>query len=59
LGLLVAMTLLVPAQADAQSTDERRMVPQGTAVRLSALREDSRYRDTFVREFGSLTPGTR
>jgi endo-1,4-beta-xylanase len=50
------MALLVPAQAEAQSTDERRMVPQGTAVRLSALHEDSRYRDTFVREFGSLTP---
>jgi endo-1,4-beta-xylanase len=31
-------------------------VPQGTAVRLSALRDDARYRDTFLREFDSLTP---
>jgi endo-1,4-beta-xylanase len=33
-----------------------RIVPQGAAVRLSALRGDSSYRDTFVREFDSLTP---
>ena len=31
-------------------------VPQGGAVRLSALRDDTRYRDTFLREFDSLTP---
>jgi endo-1,4-beta-xylanase len=33
-----------------------RAVPQGAAVRLSALRSDSIYRDTFAREFDSLTP---
>ncbi len=33
-----------------------RAVPQGAAVRLSALRSDSTYRDTFAREFDSLTP---
>ncbi|MEA2224059.1 MAG: endo,4-beta-xylanase [Solirubrobacteraceae bacterium] len=33
-----------------------RAVPQGTAVRLAALRNDARYRDTFLREFDSLTP---
>ncbi len=31
-------------------------MPLGSAVRLSALREDTRYRDTFLREFDSLTP---
>ncbi len=33
-----------------------RAVPQGAAVRLSALRSDAAYRDTFTREFDSLTP---
>jgi endo-1,4-beta-xylanase len=33
-----------------------RHVLQGAAVRLSALRRDPRYRDTFLREFDSLTP---
>ncbi len=33
-----------------------RDVPLGSAVRLSALRGDPRYRDTFLREFASLTP---
>jgi len=33
-----------------------RAVPQGAAVRLSALRSDTAYRDTFEREFDSLTP---
>jgi endo-1,4-beta-xylanase len=33
-----------------------RAVPQGTAVRLAALRSDTSYRDTFLREFDSLTP---
>ena len=31
-------------------------MPQGSAVRLSDLRTDGRYRDTFLREFDSLTP---
>jgi endo-1,4-beta-xylanase len=31
-------------------------VPLGTAVRLPAVRGDERYRDTFVRDFDSLTP---
>ncbi len=33
-----------------------RAVPQGAAVRVSALRSDTAYRDTFIREFDSLTP---
>jgi endo-1,4-beta-xylanase len=33
-----------------------RAVPQGTALRLSALRGGDRYRDTFLREFDSMTP---
>lgn len=32
-----------------------RAVAQGAAVRLSVLRSDPRYRDTFLREFDSLT----
>jgi endo-1,4-beta-xylanase len=32
-----------------------RAVPQGSAVRLASLRSDARYRDTFLREFDSLT----
>lgn len=65
LGLLIGIALLLPSQAGAQSDGERRavpqsdgdrrVVPQGAAVRLSALRDDSRYRDTFLREFDSLT----
>lgn len=33
-----------------------RRVSQGAAVRLGPLRSDARYRDTFLREFDSLTP---
>jgi endo-1,4-beta-xylanase len=33
-----------------------RGVPQGAAVRLSALNGGDGYRDTFVREFDSMTP---
>jgi endo-1,4-beta-xylanase len=33
-----------------------RVVPQGTALRLDTLQSDARYRDTFLREFDSLTP---
>jgi endo-1,4-beta-xylanase len=33
-----------------------RHVQQGAAVRLDALRRDTRYRDTFLREFDALTP---
>jgi endo-1,4-beta-xylanase len=33
-----------------------RRVEQGAAVRLSALRRDTGYRDTFLREFDALTP---
>jgi endo-1,4-beta-xylanase len=33
-----------------------RDVPLGSAVRLASLRGDTRYRDTFLREFSSMTP---
>ena len=39
-----------------EAADPLRTVPQGSAVRLSALGNDARYRDTFLREFDSLTP---
>ncbi len=52
----MALALLAPPVARAQAADERRAVPLGTAVRFSALQSDPRYRDTFLREFDSLTP---
>ena len=52
---LLAAAPISPAQA-APRTDALRAVPQGSAVRLAALRDDQRYRDTFLREFDSLTP---
>jgi len=60
IGVLAALALLAaphitPAHA-APANDTLRAVPQGSAVRLSALRDDTRYRDTFLREFDSLTP---
>jgi len=60
IGVLATLGLLAgpqvaPAQA-APSGPALRAVPQGSAVRLSALRTDARYRDTFLREFDSLTP---
>ena len=33
-----------------------RRVQQGAAVRISTMRRDARYRDTFLREFDALTP---
>ncbi len=54
LGLL-ASPQIAPSQA-APVKDTLRAVPQGSAVRWSALRNDARYRDTFLREFDSLTP---
>jgi endo-1,4-beta-xylanase len=59
-GVLAALALLtappIAAARTAPSQDTLRAVPQGSAVRLSALRTDTRYRDTFLREFDSLTP---
>jgi endo-1,4-beta-xylanase len=64
-GLLATLTALtlasgVQAQAPAAPQTPRppvpRAVPIGTAVRLSSLRSDARYRDTFLREFDSMTP---
>jgi endo-1,4-beta-xylanase len=64
-GVLAAFAILAVlpvAQAQAQPAlpltpiPTLRAVPQGTAVRLAALRNDTRYRDTFLREFDSLTP---
>lgn len=51
-----AKTTTAAAAPEAAPLARLRVVPQGTAVRLSALRGDSSYRDTFVREFDSLTP---
>lgn len=57
--------LVVPTVAQAQShvlpqpakaRGALRTVPQGTAVRLSALQGDDRYRRTFLRQFDSMTP---
>lgn len=45
-----------PAPAPAPAPVALRDVPIGSAVRLSSLRADGRYRDTFLREFRSLTP---
>jgi endo-1,4-beta-xylanase len=60
IGVLVILALLATPQiAQSQAApakDRLRAVPQGAAVRLSALREDTRYRDTFLREFDALTP---
>jgi endo-1,4-beta-xylanase len=60
IGVLATLTVLAappvaPSQA-AAATPTLRAVPVGTAVRLSAVRDDARYRDTFLREFDSLTP---
>jgi endo-1,4-beta-xylanase len=55
----VLVVLAAPLIASAQAAPPKpplRAVPQGSAVRLTALRTDSRYRDTFLREFDSLTP---
>ena len=52
---VVAVPQIAPSQA-APARPELRAVPQGSAVRLSELRADARYRDTFLREFDSLTP---
>lgn len=61
IGLLAALILLAgPQLASSQAAqapkDTLRAVPLGSAVRLSALRDDARYRATFLREFDALTP---
>jgi endo-1,4-beta-xylanase len=68
IGTLAALAIfVVPAAAQAQprhvvppaakTRSVLRPVPQGTAVRLSALDGGGdRYRDTFLREFDSMTP---
>ena len=55
IGLLAACALaVVPSSALAQAP--LRNVPLGSAVRLSTLQSNEPYRDTFVREFDSMTP---
>ena len=55
-GLLAVLALLAaPPLARAQAP-ALRIVPIGSAVRLSTVGSDTRYRDTFLREFDSLTP---
>jgi endo-1,4-beta-xylanase len=60
IGVLATLTVLAaPAPGPAHVASPKptlRAVPQGTALRLSAVRNDTRYRDTFLREFDSLTP---
>ncbi len=63
IGVLAMLALLASPQvsqsASAQAApvqDTLRAVPLGGAVRLAALRNDTRYRDLFLREFDSLTP---
>jgi endo-1,4-beta-xylanase len=69
-GIGLALLIAGPAAPRADAAPARSAVPrhtitplpaprrveQGAAVRLSALRRDTRYRDTFLREFDSLTP---
>lgn len=46
-----------PAAAHTGKTPPKpRRVQQGAAVRISTMRRDARYRDTFLREFDALTP---
>ena len=63
IGVLAALAVAALAQAaEAQTVPAApapaalRAVPAGSAVRLATLRSDARYRDTFLREFDSLTP---
>lgn len=64
LGALALVALVVaPDAARAQATAPAtaaaaplRAVPLGSAVRLSSLRAGGLYRETFLREFDSLTP---
>ena len=69
-GIGLALLVAEPAAARASTASVRaakavhkssplpapRRVDQGAAVRLGALRRDTRYRDTFLREFDALTP---
>ena len=63
-GIVAALAVFaVPAVAQAQPpaaplapVAALRAVPQGSAIRLAAVRNDAGYRDTFLREFDSLTP---
>ena len=57
-ALLAAQTApaQTPAPAPPPDAAPLRAVPLGSAVRLPQLRDDERYRATFLREFDSLTP---
>jgi endo-1,4-beta-xylanase len=48
--------IALPATEPAPAKTKLRAVPLGAAVRLAPLRSDDRYRETFLREFDSLTP---
>lgn len=56
IGPLVAVASIALASLAHAQAPLLRSVPVGSAVRLDALDADERYRDTFVREFDSLTP---
>lgn len=68
-GIWLALLVAAPAAAPARAATPRpaavhtgtpppapRRVEQGAAVRISTMRRDARYRDTFLREFDALTP---
>lgn len=60
-GALAVLALPGPGQAQAPAPPvpaaaPLRAVPVGSAVRLTSLRSSDRYRETFLREFDSLTP---
>jgi endo-1,4-beta-xylanase len=54
--LALALAQTAPAQTTAPAAPVLRDVPIGSALRLASLRAGGRYRDTFLREFESLTP---
>jgi endo-1,4-beta-xylanase len=69
LGIGLALLVAAPAAASARPAAPRptpkhtgtpppapRRVEQGAAVRISTMRRDAGYRDTFLREFDALTP---
>ncbi len=55
IGLLVVLASLAPASLARAQAPPLRGVPVGSAVRLDTLQANARYRDTFLREFDSLT----
>jgi endo-1,4-beta-xylanase len=55
-GVAMVAVIALPATEPAHAKPKLRDVPLGAAVRLAPLRTGERYRETFLREFDSLTP---